>query len=100
MSSEVIEVQFAALQHAAASLSTKADALRGHLAQLSSQLQPLKQTWYSSGSSAGEAAEQAETGLRTAINDVIDVIGQFSVKVNEAHDMQVKMENNNLSLFT
>ena len=98
-STDVINVEFGALRNAADSLSTKAQALINQIEELSRNLTPLKETWYASGSSAGQAAEQSETRLRTATNDVITVINQFSGKVNEAHDLQQDLENKTASYF-
>ncbi len=95
----VINVEFAAMRMAADSLFAKAKALDNHLDELHQSLVPIKETWYASGSSAGTAAEQSETRLRAALADIINVVGQFSGKVNEAHDMQLSLENRNASMF-
>jgi uncharacterized protein YukE len=99
MSAEVINVEFAALRASADSLAAKSKALENALDQLSSNLQPIKDTWYASGSSAGESANQAETRLRQAANEIIGIIAQFSGKVNEAHDLQLALENKNAGYF-
>ncbi|SCL20955.1 hypothetical protein GA0074692_1038 [Micromonospora pallida] len=99
MTADVINVEFAALRAAADSLQVKAQALNGHMDQLQTSLAPIKQTWYASGSAAGQAAEQSEKRLRVALADIIAVIGQFSGKVNEAHDTQLALENRNTSFF-
>ena len=98
-SADVITVDFAALRAAADSLSTKANTLVSTMDNLQGSLAPIKATWYASGSSAGEAANQSETRLRAAIADVIDTIAKFSAKTSEAHDMQVALENKNTSMF-
>jgi uncharacterized protein YukE len=97
--SDQISVDFAALRYSADSLGTKAKALTDYLEQLHASLGPLKATWYASGSSAGEAAETSETKLRQATADIVAIIGQFSAKVNEAHDLQLSLENKNTSYF-
>lgn len=99
MSAEVINVEFANLRSSADALAAKAKALEDQLQQLVSNLEPIKATWYASGSSAGEAANAAETRLRNATNDIISVIAQFSSKVNEAHDIQLALENKNAGYF-
>lgn len=99
MTADQISVQFGALQNSAAALQAKAKALTDYLEQLSSNLQPLKQSWYASNSSAGTAAEQAETRLRSAANDIVNIINQFGGKVNEAHDLQYALEQKNASYF-
>jgi uncharacterized protein YukE len=99
MSAEVINVEFANLRSSADSLAAKAKALEDYLNQLSQNLAPIKSTWYASGSSAGEACNQAETKLRAATNDIINTISQFSGKVNEAHDLQLALENKNAGYF-
>jgi len=99
MSADVINVEFAALRASADSLSMKAKALTDYLDQLQQNLQPIKETWYASGSSAGGAAEQAETRLRAAANEIVNIINQFSNKVNEAHDLQLQLENKNTGYF-
>ena len=99
MSADVINVEFAALRAAADSLLAKARTLEGNMDQLGQHLAPIKETWYASGSSAGQAAEQSETRLRAAIADVTGIIGQFSGKVSEAHDLQLALENRNANLF-
>jgi uncharacterized protein YukE len=96
---DIIDVQFAALRQAASTLGVRASALTNHIEQLVQSLKPLKDTWVASGSSAGQAAEQSETRLRAAIADLIQVINQFSGKVNEAHDTQVALENQNAGFF-
>nr|MDT0661553.1 hypothetical protein [Micromonospora sp. DSM 115978] len=98
-SPDVINVEFGALGAAADSLLAKARTLESNMEQLRQQLAPIKETWYASGSSAGMAAEQSETRLRTAIGEVTAIIGQFSVKVGEARDLQMALENRNTNLF-
>jgi uncharacterized protein YukE len=97
---DVVEINFAALQHSAASLAAKAKALTSQLEQLQSNLNPLKASWYASGSAAGQAAEASETRLRQATSDIIAIIAQFGGKVTEAHDLQHSLENRNQGLFT
>ncbi|MFI7541814.1 WXG100 family type VII secretion target [Actinoplanes sp. NPDC049599] len=99
-SADVINVDFAALRAAADSLSVKAKGLEATMASLQQSLMPIKETWYASGSSAGQAAEQSETRLRAAIADITAVIAQFSAKTNEAHDLQLALENKNTSFFS
>lgn len=98
-SGEVVDVQFARLQVAAQTLTAKAGALNTNMSNLVAALGPLKQTWYASGSTAGEAAHQSEQRLRAAVDQIILVINQFSSKVTNAHDTQVAMENTNASYF-
>jgi uncharacterized protein YukE len=99
MTADQISVNFGALQSSAGSLSTKAAALTSYLEELLRTLQPMKQTWVESGSSAGGAADQAEAKLRAATNDIIATINQFSAKVNEAHDLQISLETQNANYF-
>jgi uncharacterized protein YukE len=99
MTADQINVNFGALQNSAAALQAKAKALTDYLDQLSANLQPLKQSWYASGSSAGTAAEQAETRLRSAANDIVNIINQFGGKVSDAHDLQYALEQKNTSYF-
>lgn len=99
MTADQISVNFGALQSSAASLSQKAQALSSHLDELLRSLQPMKQTWVESGSSAGVAADQAETKLRAATTDIVTTISQFSTKVTEAHDLQYALEQQNTSYF-
>jgi uncharacterized protein YukE len=99
MTADQISVNFGALQASAGSLSAKAAALTSYLEELLRTLQPMKQTWVESNSSAGVAADQAEAKLRAATNDIIATINQFSAKVNEAHDLQYALEQQNTSYF-
>jgi uncharacterized protein YukE len=99
MTADQISVNFGALQSSAGALSTKAASLTSYLEELLRSLQPMKQTWVESNSSAGVAADQAETKLRQATNDIIATINQFSAKVNEAHDLQFQLEQQNTSYF-
>ncbi|MEV6343718.1 hypothetical protein [Actinoplanes sp. NPDC051851] len=99
MPAEVITVDFAALQSASDQLSVKARALESTMDTLVQSLNPVKETWYASGSSAGQAAEQSETRLRAAIADVIGVIAQFSAKVAESRENQLLIENTNTGRF-
>ncbi|MFF0148129.1 MULTISPECIES: hypothetical protein [Amycolatopsis] len=96
---EVVEISFAALQHGSASLAAKAKALTTQLEQLHQNLQPITQTWYASGSSAGEAARASETRLRQATAEIVAIIAQFGTKVGDAHDLQAQLENRNQGLF-
>jgi uncharacterized protein YukE len=96
---DVVEINFAALQHSSASLAAKAKALTSQLEQLHQNLQPITATWYASGSSAGDAARQAETRLRQATADIVAIIAQFGGKVGEAHDLQQSLEKSNQGLF-
>ncbi|MDR7275562.1 WXG100 family type VII secretion target [Catenuloplanes atrovinosus] len=97
--SDIINVEFGALDSAAQSLTTKAGALNTAMDALQTSLSPIKETWYASGSSAGEAAQASETRLRTAIADVIEVINRFSTKVSNASVIQRDLENRNRDLF-
>jgi hypothetical protein len=99
MSADQISVNFAALQASSASLTAKAKALTDYLDQLQQNLQPLKQSWYASGSSAGTAAEQSETRLRAAAADIVNIINGFGGKVSDAHDLQYSLEQKNTSYF-
>lgn len=99
MAADVINVQFGALRSSADSLAMKAKALDDYLDQLSANLQPLKASWYASGSSAGLAAEQSETRLRAAAAEISQIISTFSQKTNEAHDLQLALENKNAGFF-
>ena len=98
-SADVINVNFAALQASAASLSAKANTLTQNLNDLSMGVSPLKNTWTASGSSAGEAYNQAEARLTAAITDIVNTISQFSSTVSDAHDMQRSLETKNTGYF-
>ena len=80
-------------------MQTTAKNLTDQLDQLSSNLNPIRQTWYASNSSAGEAAQQAETRLRSAAADIVNIINQFGGKVSDAHDLQYALEQKNTSYF-
>lgn len=99
MSAEQISVQFGALQNSAETLSQNAQTLQMNIENLIQSLQPLYNTWVESGSSAAEAAQQAQVNLTNATNDIITTINQFSSKVQEAHDMQFALEQQNTSFF-
>lgn len=100
MSADVINVQFAQLQESASVLAQKAQQLDQYLQDLYTSLNPIKETWIASGSSAAQAEEQAETQLRQATSEIIEIIQQFSNKVYEAHDTQLALENKNASYFS
>lgn len=95
-----ISVNFAALDNSSAVLSSQAQALNGYIQQLIQSLNPMKQTWVQSGSSAGAAAQQAETKLTNATNEIISTITQFSSKVADARSTQYTLEQQNTNLFT
>ncbi|HEX3648528.1 MAG TPA: WXG100 family type VII secretion target [Pseudonocardiaceae bacterium] len=99
MSADQISVQFQALQQSSQQLQTTAKNLTDQLDQLSANLNPIRQTWYASNSSAGEAAQQAETRLRAAAADIVNIITQFGGKVSDAHDLQYQLEQKNASYF-
>jgi len=98
-SADVINVNFGALQASSAALSARANTLTQNLGELSTGVQPLKNTWTASGSSAGEAYNQAEAKLTAAINDIVTTISQFSGTVSDAHDMQRSLEAKNTGYF-
>jgi uncharacterized protein YukE len=99
MTADQISVNFGALQASAGALQGRAQALTAHMEELLRTLQPMKQTWVESQSSAGVAADQAETKLRAATADIISTITQFSAKVSEAHDLQYALEQQNTNYF-
>jgi hypothetical protein len=98
-SADIISINFASLQAAADSLAVKGKDLQSNMSDLTKSLNPIKASWYASGSSAGEAAEQSETRLRAAIDDIIQVIGRFSLEVEKARETQLALENLNTSYF-
>jgi len=99
MPADVINVEFGALRAASEALLAKARTLESNMDTLRQSLVPIQETWYASGSEAGDAARQSETRLRAAIADVTGIISQFSGKVNEAHDTQRALESRNTGLF-
>jgi len=101
MTADQISVNFGALQSSSQALSVKAAALTSYLEELLRTLQPMKQTWVQEGnSSAGIAADQAETKLRAATSDIIATINSFSAKVSEAHDLQYALEQQTTNYFS
>ena len=96
---DMISIQFGALQQSADTLSQNAQTLQTTIQSLLQSLQPLYNTWVASGSSAGEAAQQAQVALTNATDDIISTIQQFSAKVTEAHDLQYQLEQRNTSFF-
>jgi uncharacterized protein YukE len=96
---DVVSVNFASLQAGAAALSAKASALNNYVEELQQNLQPMVNTWVASGSSAGQAAQASEQRLQQATNEIIQIIQQFSGKVTDAHDLQLGLENKNVSYF-
>jgi len=99
MTADQISVQFGALQNSSETLSQNASTLQGYIENLIQSLQPLYNTWVESGSSAAEAAQQAQVNLTNATNDITNTINQFSSKVQEAHDLQYQLEQQNTSYF-
>ncbi|WP_033343210.1 WXG100 family type VII secretion target [Catenuloplanes japonicus] len=98
-STDIISVDFGALDDASGALMAKAKDVSTAMTQLQASLAPIKETWYASGSSAGAAAEASETRLRGAIDEVVQVITTFSGKVTLAGDIARKTENDNANLF-
>lgn len=98
-SADRVSVQFGALEAAQVSLAEKAKTLTAHLEELAKSLQPVKETWYASGSEAGLTAEQSETRLRAAVAEIINTINKFSGKVGDAYALQRQLETTNTNYF-
>ncbi|MBP2471516.1 uncharacterized protein YukE [Crossiella equi] len=96
---ETVSVDFNQLSASSEALNARANALEGHLNELDGSLGYLRQTWYASGSSAGLQAQQAETDLRNAITEMVQVIRNFSANTGKAMTDQMAMERTNAGLF-
>jgi uncharacterized protein YukE len=97
--SDYIAVQFSQLQASAEALQSHAGTLDGHIQDLLTALGQMESTWMASGSSAAESAQQVKAQLVQAIQEIINTINQFGVKVTEAHDHQLSVENSNAAMF-
>jgi uncharacterized protein YukE len=94
-----VSVQFDQLLLTSSALGDNSRQLTTVMEELTSSLRPLRETWSASGSSAAAAADASEARLRSAINDIIATINQFSGKMSEAHDLQRAKENANAASF-
>jgi uncharacterized protein YukE len=99
MTTPDIQVDFARMEAAAQVLSSQASTLQGYVYDLGQSLQPLYQTWGTSGSAAAEAMQQEESKLTAATDDIITTIMQFSAAITSAQLLQVALENQNINLF-
>jgi hypothetical protein len=84
-----IEFHSEDMQSAADHLTTRAKALGTAMDNLSTAINPMRKTWVASPSEAGEAAGEAEEKLGTAVDNIIDLINEFSVEVHSSKDIQV-----------
>lgn len=96
---DTISISFAALQTASETLKQNAQTLEQTIQNLLTSIQPMYNIWVESQSSAAEACQQAQVKLTRATDDIINCISQFSGKVQEAHDMQYQLEQQNTQLF-
>jgi uncharacterized protein YukE len=78
MSGERVQFTYAAGYAAADAVNQTARRLTQQIEELLQNLGPIKADWYQSGSVAAGAAEQMEVKLRTAMDDMVRVITQFS----------------------
>jgi len=84
MAAETITYNTAAADMIAAELMTTAKDLKTTIAQLLSDIAPLKAIWMQDGTSqAGQAAQAAQTKLQTASEDIIHLITRFSTTVDD-----------------
>jgi uncharacterized protein YukE len=78
-----VQFTYAAGQAAADALTQTARRLNQQVDELLSALGPIKADWYQSGSDAAAAAQQLETKLHDAVNDMVQLVSEFSGAVNE-----------------
>jgi hypothetical protein len=97
---ELIEFHSKDMQSAADHLALRAKALGNAMNQLSQSLNPMRKTWVASPSEAGAAAGASEKRLGTAVDNIIDVINEFSVEVHASKDRQIKRDSDFARLFT
>jgi uncharacterized protein YukE len=81
MSSDRVQFTYAAGYAAADTLTQTARRLNQQIDDLLRALGPIKADWYQSGSVAAGAAQQLETKLHTAMDDMVQLIGAFSSTV-------------------
>jgi uncharacterized protein YukE len=99
MTTPDIQVDFGRMEAAAQVLYSQAQTLQSYVYELGQSLQPLYQTWGTSGSAAAEAMQVEESKLTTATDDIITTIISFSVAITSAQQLQIQLENQNINLF-
>ncbi|HKT00832.1 MAG TPA: WXG100 family type VII secretion target [Rugosimonospora sp.] len=77
MSGDRVQYTYAAGYAAADAVNSTARRLVQQIDELLQALGPIKADWYQSGSTAAAAAQQLETKLRTAMDDMVQLIGAF-----------------------
>ena len=78
MSGDRVQFTYAAGYAAADTLTQTARRLNQQIDDLLRSLGPIKADWYQSGSTAAAAAQQLETKLHTAMDDMTQLISAFA----------------------
>ncbi|HEU5475323.1 MAG TPA: hypothetical protein VFV67_32170 [Actinophytocola sp.] len=76
-SAGTVAMSFGAVSGAGATLVTQSGAINGALESLDKALNPVRMTWYESGSSSGQEAQIAEVNLRKLLNDMTLIINNL-----------------------
>jgi WXG100 family type VII secretion target len=99
MSESDILIQYENMREAADTLKTQAGVIQNLVDDLGTSLQPLYQTWGMTGSKAATAMQQDEANLKTTINDIVQLLNQFSGAVTQAVELQTAIDDSNAKMF-
>jgi early secretory antigenic target protein ESAT-6 len=94
--SDLMIVNFAALQQAGGHIATAISTLRSELAELEHNAAPLVQTWEGE---AKHAYEQRQTSWRQAATDLAAMLGQIKRALDESAAEYAATERRNANLF-
>jgi uncharacterized protein YukE len=96
MSGDRVQFTYAAGYAAADTLNQTARRLNQQIDDLLRSLGPIKADWYQSGSVAAGAAQQLETKLHTAIEDMVQLISSFASTVTN-NTQQAQQTDNSIA---
>jgi ESAT-6 family protein len=96
MMTDILRVEFGALQHASNEIDAALRTLRGQLEQAERDAAPLVATWEGE---AHHAYQQRQTRWREAAADLSTMLSDIKMAVDESAADYLRTENQNSSLF-
>ncbi|MGF1647316.1 MAG: WXG100 family type VII secretion target [Kineosporiaceae bacterium] len=99
MGSEHIAVNFGALDSARASMTTMQRDFNTNQEEMASGIAPLRNVWVVSGSEAAQLYDQSTNKINQHETNMIQLINEFSRRVDEARARQIAMENSIAASF-
>ncbi|MGF1662241.1 MAG: hypothetical protein ACFCVG_07175 [Kineosporiaceae bacterium] len=99
MGSEHISVSFGALDSARASLVTMQRDFNTNQEEMAAGISPLRNIWVASGSEAARLYDESTNKINQHEASMIQLVSEFSRRVDEARSRQIAMENSIAASF-